>query len=85
MSIQYFTKYLGAQVEFTHKPYEGYEGDVSLYDTPLGDLVVTVQGVIAEVLITQDLEDCQFVLDGEFYRFDSVNFISELLISEELS
>lgn len=79
MAIQDFTKYLSAQVKFTYKPYEGFD------DEYLANRVDTVEGVIAEVLITQDLEDCQFVLDGEFYRFDSVNFISELLISEEVS
>ena len=77
MSIQDFTKYLGTQVKFTHKPF--------INDPSLGHLVVTVEGVIAEVLITQDLDDCQFVLDGEFYRFDSVNFVSELPSSLEVS
>lgn len=78
MSIQDFTKYLGTQVKFTYKP---YEGDTSSF----GDLVVTVEGVIAEVLITQDLEDCEFVLDGEFYTFNAVNFVSELPSSLEVS
>lgn len=72
MSIQDFTKYLGAQVEFTHKDWSS-------------DDLINTEGVITEVLIKQDLEDCEFVLDGEFYRFDSVNFISELLSSEEVS
>jgi hypothetical protein len=77
MSIQDFTKYLGTQVKFTHKPF--------INDPSLGHLVVTVEGVIAEVLIKQDLEDCEFVLDGEFYRFNAVNFVSELPSSLELS
>ena len=77
MSIQYFTKYLGAQVKFTHKPFSN--------DPSLGHLVVTVEGVLAEALIKQDLEDCEFVLDGEFYWFSSVNFISELPSSLEVS
>ncbi len=77
MSIQDFTKYLGTQVKFTHKPF--------IDDLSLGHLVVTVEGVITDVLIKQDLEDCEFVLDGEFYRFNAVNFTSELLSLPEVS
>jgi len=73
MSIQDFIKYLGAQVKFT-KPYVASIG-----------LVETVEGVITEVLIKQDLEDCEFVVDDHFYHFKSVDFISELLISPEVS
>lgn len=73
MSIQYFTKYLGAQVKFTHKHW--------FYS----DRSETVEGVISEVLIKQDLENCEFVVGNEFYEFNSVNFISELLSSEEVS
>lgn len=76
MAIQDFTKYLGAQVNFTHKPFTG---------SALNDLVVTVDGVITEVLIKQDLEDCEFVIDNEFYYFNSVDFISESLVSVELN
>lgn len=65
MSIQDFTKYLGAQVKFTHKQW--YSDDM-----------IETEGVITEVLVKQDLEDCEFVLNDEFYRFSSVNFISEL-------
>ncbi|MGP5201888.1 hypothetical protein ACTXKB_03880 [Psychrobacter aquimaris] len=77
MAIQDFIKYLGAQVKFTHKPFTG--------SASLNDLVVTVDGVITEVLIKQDLEDCEFVIDNEFYYFNSVDFISESLVSAELS
>ena len=79
MAIQDFTKYLGTQVKFTYKPYEGFD------DVYLANQVDTVESIITEVLITQDLDDCQFVLDGEFYRFDSVNFLSELPSSLEVS
>ncbi|WP_087041635.1 hypothetical protein [Psychrobacter sp. JB385] len=74
MAIQDFTKYLGAQVKFTHKPFKG--------SASLDYLVVTVEGVISEVLIKQDSENCEFVVDDRFYKFNSVNFTSELLISE---
>lgn len=72
MSIQDFTKYLGTQVKFTHKHWSS-------------DDLVKTEGLITEVLIKQDLEDCEFVLDGEFYWFSAVNFISELPSSLEVS
>ena len=71
MAIQDFTKYLGAQVRFRQK-------------LP-GDLVVTLDGVITEVLIKQDLQDSEFVLDNEFYYFNAVEFITKSLVSAELS
>jgi len=76
MAIQDFTKYLGAQVKFTYKPYAGYDNE------HLANRVDTVEGIITEVLIKQDLEDCEFFLNGEFYEFDSVNFIDVLPVSE---
>lgn len=74
MAIQDFTKYLGAQVKFTYKPYASFD------DGHLANRVDTVEGVITEVLITQTLENCNFLLDGEFYEFDSVNFVDVLLV-----
>lgn len=76
MAIQDFTKYLGAQVKFTYKPYASFDYE------HLANRVDTVEGVITEVLITQSLEDCSFLLDGEFYEFDSVNFVDVLLVPE---
>ena len=71
MAIQDFTKYLGAQVKFTFKPYPN--------DAALGDFVYTVEGVIEEVVLTQDLQDSQFLLDSEYYNFNRVDFIYESL------
>jgi|TARA_R110002124_G_C8922496_1_gene511331 hypothetical protein len=76
MAIQDFTKYLGAQVKFTYKPYDGSS------DEYFAKKVDTVEGIITEVLITQSLENCNFLLDGEFYDFDSVDFVDVLLIPE---
>ena len=76
MAIQDFIKYLGAQVKFTYKPHAGSDYEY------FANQVDTVEGVIAEVLVTQSLENCEFVLDGEFYDFDSVNFIDVSLVSE---
>ena len=71
MANQDFTKYLNAHVRFTQK-------------LP-GDLSLTIDGVITEVLIKQDLQYSEFVLDDEFYHFNSVDFISESLVSMELN
>lgn len=76
MAIQDFTKYLGAQVKFTHKPYASFD------DEHFSKKVETVEGIITEVLITQSLENCNFLLDGEFYDFDSVDFIDVSLVPE---
>lgn len=73
MAIQDFTKYLGAQVKFTYKPYPRC--------VDLAHLVDTVEGVIEEVLLTQDLQDSQFLVDSEYYPFKSVDFIDVLLVS----
>lgn len=74
MAIQDFTKYLGAQVKFIYKPHPD--------DVDLCHWENTVEGVITEVLITQSLENCNFLLDGEFYDFDSVNFVDVSLVPE---
>lgn len=65
-SIDDFTAYLGKTVKFNapcpnHPMFDG--------------MSYLVSGKITAVCIDQDLSQSEFLLDGEFYRFQDVTFV----------
>lgn len=69
MSIDDFTAYLGKTVKFNapcpnHPMFDG--------------MSYLVSGKINAVCIDQDLSQSEFLLDGEFYRFQDVTFVQIL-------